>query len=413
MTAGSLPEGLRAALKDSDALILVASASAAESRWVAQEVEHFRATRPDGKCLAIFTPESSPATPLPAAFHVGDDEVFIPNPATDGELLAFLRLAAGLLSISLDDAQRFHSQRTRQVREEFESKSKFQIEQHIKFLNPKGDKYEREQSAHLAKQFCTTVVEWAVSNGRSVYEFQKVLGDTLEVLDEVARSLSGDNKNREFWTTPITGRLRTWKSPQISRQDFNAAVTSYLKLPIRHPQFDRLLVEASILMEYFATRDLLDKPEAVVQFYRNLNEGERGRFANVIRSPWRATFEPIGVRLLFYAGSYLAVTYAHDAGWLDDTARQVVLFIGAAIVALDAAITLFTLPASLRLNSMISAKLNEALSEIQAVMDFVGEGEINAAELKRKARAAEARGVGWPTALFPLLDDIERRSATL
>ena len=183
ITAGSLPGGLRAALQDSDALILVASASAAESRWGAQEVEHFRASRPDGRCFAIFTPESSPNTPLPSAFHVGDDEAFIPSPATDGELLAFLRLVAGLLSISLDDAQRFHSQRTRRVREEFEAESKFQIEQHVKYLNPKGDKYEREQSAHWAKQFCTTVVEWAVSNGKSEYEFQKVLGEALEVFD--------------------------------------------------------------------------------------------------------------------------------------------------------------------------------------------------------------------------------------
>ena len=62
---------------------------------------------------------------------------------------------------------------------------------------------------------------------------------------------------------------------------------------------------------------------------------------------------------------------------------------------------------------MIPVKLNEALSEIQAVMDFMGEGEINVAELNRKSRAAEARGVGWPIALFPLLNDIERRSATL
>ena len=413
ITAGSLPDGLKGALSDSDALVVIASTASAESRWVMQEIAHFRSARPDGKCLAIFAPESRSDTPLPPGFQDVDDESFIPNPAADGELLAFLRLAAGLLSVSLDEAQQFHSRRTRRVREEFESESKFQIEQHIKYLNPKNDTYEGDQSAYWVRQLCSTVVEWAVSDGRSEYEFQKTLGESLEVLDGVARSLSGDDKNRDFWTIPITGRLRSWKAPQMSRQDFDSAVTSYLKLPIRHPRFDRLLVEASILMEYFHLRDLLDNPKAVVQFYRNLDEGERERFSSMIRSPWRATFGPVVGRMAFYAAAYFALSYSHALGWLGDTAREVVLFIGAAIVALDVIITLLSLPAELRLNSMVPAKLKDALREIQAITDFMGEGEISVAELNRKARMAETNGARWPITLMPLLDDIERRSTIL
>ena len=123
-SAADLGEGLKQALRDSEALILICSPAAAASRWVNEEVRYFqglgRAERvfcmvvdgqPDVTAGAenCFPPalfdgvDDAPAEPLAAD----------PRPFADGKALARLKLVAGLLGVRLDELRRRDLKRKR------------------------------------------------------------------------------------------------------------------------------------------------------------------------------------------------------------------------------------------------------------------------------------------------------------
>jgi tetratricopeptide (TPR) repeat protein len=113
LSAGeSLSDQVQAALAASDCLIVLASPNAKGSKWVAKEIETFRALHPDRPVLAgliagepedAFPDEltADGAEPIAADFRKGGD----------GKQLALLKLVAGMTAIPLDslvqrDAQR-------------------------------------------------------------------------------------------------------------------------------------------------------------------------------------------------------------------------------------------------------------------------------------------------------------------
>lgn len=112
--SADLSESVKDALARSQALIVLCSPDAALSRWVAREIELFRALHPDRPVLAAllrgapeqsFPPElrKDGAEPLAADFRRSGD----------GPRLALLKVVAGILGIPLDeliqrDAQRRH-----------------------------------------------------------------------------------------------------------------------------------------------------------------------------------------------------------------------------------------------------------------------------------------------------------------
>jgi WD40 repeat protein len=111
LAAGGLDARLKAALAQSQRLIVIASPSAAQSRWVEQEVRHFLTLHPREGVFAIVAagvPNSADASieclppSLRASAHdnAASAELFAPMIAASGEESAFLRLAAGLLDVS-------------------------------------------------------------------------------------------------------------------------------------------------------------------------------------------------------------------------------------------------------------------------------------------------------------------------
>jgi tetratricopeptide (TPR) repeat protein len=113
LSAGeSLSDQVQAALAASDCLIVLCSPDAKASKWVAKEIETFRALHPDRPVLAALIsgepeeafPESliaDGAEPIAADFRKGGD----------GQRLALLKIVAGMAAVPLDalvqrDAQR-------------------------------------------------------------------------------------------------------------------------------------------------------------------------------------------------------------------------------------------------------------------------------------------------------------------
>ncbi len=109
---GDLSSLVQAALQDSECLIVLCSPDAAASPWVAREIETFRRLHPDRPILAALV-RGSPVEAFPAALLSGGVEPLAADfrPEGDGERLAFLKLAAGLAGVGVDqlvqrDAQR-------------------------------------------------------------------------------------------------------------------------------------------------------------------------------------------------------------------------------------------------------------------------------------------------------------------
>jgi tetratricopeptide (TPR) repeat protein len=109
--AADLGETIRDALNHSDALIVLCSPTAAESRWVDQELAYFLQSRGHGAVICVITPSTPASAQLPqimppallAALPEGVEPLAVDLRAdADGKRLARLKIAARLLDVSLD-----------------------------------------------------------------------------------------------------------------------------------------------------------------------------------------------------------------------------------------------------------------------------------------------------------------------
>jgi tetratricopeptide (TPR) repeat protein len=116
--SGDLSTGLKDALAAAQFLIVIASPSAAQSRWVNEEVRTFKHVHGEGKVLTVIAagePGSADAECFPPAvqFRVRGDGLISDQRAEpiaadlrahgDGKRLAKLKLIAGLTGLKLDD----------------------------------------------------------------------------------------------------------------------------------------------------------------------------------------------------------------------------------------------------------------------------------------------------------------------
>lgn len=125
-TGSALGPELQKALSGSQFLLVLCSPASANSRWVNEEIRHFRAVRGDEFILAAIV-EGDPAAPVgeglagcfPPALVEPETEGGPPREPIaadfradgDGKRLAFLKLAAGMLGVGLDDLVRRDAQR--------------------------------------------------------------------------------------------------------------------------------------------------------------------------------------------------------------------------------------------------------------------------------------------------------------
>lgn len=129
-TAHALGEVLTAALQSSEFLIVLCSPASANSRWVNEEIKAFRAMHGAARVLAIIAtgepggavgpglPGCFPPALLAPAIEGGAPEEPIAADLRgdgDGDKLAFLKLAAGLLGVGLDDLVHREARRRQKV----------------------------------------------------------------------------------------------------------------------------------------------------------------------------------------------------------------------------------------------------------------------------------------------------------
>jgi hypothetical protein len=110
--APSLSDAIRQALLQSQALIVICSPDAKQSRWVGEEIKLFRSLHPDRPVLAALV-RGEPADSFPDALSDGGIEPLAADlrEGADGWQLGFLKIVAGIAGVQLDtliqrDAQR-------------------------------------------------------------------------------------------------------------------------------------------------------------------------------------------------------------------------------------------------------------------------------------------------------------------
>ena len=117
-----LPEALRAALTDSDALIVVCSTASSESDWVNREIEYFLALSPDQAkrvfCLLVSgNVKDDIADVLPGALAGYEGLAADLRKGGDGPKRAKLKLVSALIGVNLDRlVQRDRTRRRRRER---------------------------------------------------------------------------------------------------------------------------------------------------------------------------------------------------------------------------------------------------------------------------------------------------------
>lgn len=105
--ASNLGDSLREALDQSDALIVVCSRSAAQSKWVGEEIKHFRQKHGDSRIFSIIASDAPPECFPEALLHDTNGNRLEPIAADsrrgfDGRKNALLKTIAGLLEIDFD-----------------------------------------------------------------------------------------------------------------------------------------------------------------------------------------------------------------------------------------------------------------------------------------------------------------------
>ncbi|MBY0421257.1 MAG: toll/interleukin-1 receptor domain-containing protein, partial [Parvularculaceae bacterium] len=115
--AGDIGALVRRAIENSENLIVLCSPSSAQSVWVQSEIEHFRATNPQGQVFAVIVDGAPNAVDpavecFPPALRVIRQDNAMPieplgvDVRRDGRARVCARLAAGMLGVDFDDLWR-------------------------------------------------------------------------------------------------------------------------------------------------------------------------------------------------------------------------------------------------------------------------------------------------------------------
>jgi tetratricopeptide (TPR) repeat protein len=109
--SSNLRESLTQALEQSDALVVVCSRHAAQSKWVDEEIRQFRQLHGDSRIFAIIAADSPPDCFPHSLVFDEDGNQLEPiaadsRRAFDGRRDALLKIIAGLLNLEVDDLKR-------------------------------------------------------------------------------------------------------------------------------------------------------------------------------------------------------------------------------------------------------------------------------------------------------------------
>lgn len=112
----SLSASIQEALADSEALIVICSPAATESRWVNQEVKEYKALHGGANIFCCIVDGQAPAVFPPALLDTDEPLAADLTDSGDGKRDGFTKLVAGLLGVGFDELRRReYKRRTRRL----------------------------------------------------------------------------------------------------------------------------------------------------------------------------------------------------------------------------------------------------------------------------------------------------------
>lgn len=222
---------------------------------------------------------------------------------------------------------------------------------------------------------------------------------------EAERARRDPTKRLNFWRherNPLTF-VATKQIPYIDRAWVESETGHYLNMPFRSAALDRLLVDVLIGMELYAfANEMLNEPKPILgppQSPMNL------------RHPIRVFFVGQLSNALLYLGGAALSVYAGSVGWIGEGWSIGIAVALVAFFLLAFVLALFAMPFYWRNRSKLQREVREKVDAIAGVyFELASSGPISARHIRELAKQAAAKGVVWPSPLFAMLDDIEKRS---
>ena len=241
-------------------------------------------------------------------------------------------------------------------------------------------------------------------------EFDDVLNQVQSFIVNLAFSLniySDDNVDLRLWSHQIdlANKIQNGNIPAIVRADLEVAVGEYLKLPFRSNYVDRLLVDVLMATEIYAYGAEISAAPYIPGFSQHVTL----KFSPTLN--WLAGNFMVVLLWAILAGLFWVVSVIHlfPPDWLIG-----LNFIFAGLFLLNLVWTTAWLPFLWVKVATAKRQMHKLMSEmIGAYTELRSAGPISAGQVQYRARKASDAGVGWPSPLFVLLDDILARGGTL
>ena len=218
-----------------------------------------------------------------------------------------------------------------------------------------------------------------------------------------------DRHDREWqlWQYPETDlqNIKNGNIPYIDVLDLNEAVISYLALPVKSKKIDRMLVDALVTSEIssFAS-EMLYTPQFGLTSSPLMKSHPLWQFLKDQAN-------------IFSIIAFIPIVILFMAVELFEFSEDWALIIGLGFVGLWTLILLlgiFALPKSWALETRQKNKTKELLVEMELVRrEIPVDAIVSARHLQERLEKTSEKGAIWPSAVFPLLDDIIARGGVL
>ena len=218
-----------------------------------------------------------------------------------------------------------------------------------------------------------------------------------------------DRHDREWqlWQYPETDlqNIKNGNIPYIDVLDLNEAVISYLALPVKSKKIDRMLVDALVTSEISSfAREMLYTPKFGLTSSPLMKSNPLWQFLK-------------DQAFSFSIIAFIPIVILFMAVELFEFSEDWALIIGLGFVGLWTLILLlgiFALPKSWALETRQKNKTKELLVEMELVRrEIPVDAIVSARHLQERLEKTSEKGAIWPSAVFPLLDDIIARGGVL
>lgn len=257
--ASNLGDALREALEQSDALIVICSRSAAQSKWVGEEIKYFRQKHGDNRIFSIIASDAPPECFPAALLHDISGNALEPIAADsrrgfDGRKNSLLKTMAGLLQVDFDRL-RHRDLRRQYQRMTVVATSGFAVAMITLTLaffanNARNDANDARNDANLRREQADDLIAFMIGDLRAELEPIGRL-DILDSVGDKAMGYFGSLEEDELTSDALFSRVQSLRQIgeiRMSQGDLDSALAA----------FQLSNEQASLLLDNYTNTELVE-----------------------------------------------------------------------------------------------------------------------------------------------------------